>query len=219
MRTILIIGTQSSFITEAIEICESAGFKRIVLVDNLNSQDKKDIDGYKIWHLNKLKLADPNKNFIICLHTPIFKEKVLESIKNYHLKPFSVSHLSAIISPRAEISSKAVLIGAKAVIGSHTQISDFVLINRGALIGHDIQIGKFTTIESGVSIGGFCQIGEKSYIGMNASILPKVKIGRNSVVAAGAVVRENVPNNTMVAGIPAIVKKTNIPGYIPKEND
>ncbi|MFT5708345.1 MAG: maltose O-acetyltransferase [Oceanospirillaceae bacterium] len=41
------------------------------------------------------------------------------------------------------------------------------------------------------------------WIGMGAQILPGVSIGKNSIVAAGAVVTKDVPDNCMVAGIPA----------------
>lgn len=54
-------------------------------------------------------------------------------------------------------------------------------------------------------------IGENVWIGSNATILPGVTIGDNSVVAAGAVVTKNVPENTVVAGVPAKeLKKINI---------
>jgi len=47
-----------------------------------------------------------------------------------------------------------------------------------------------------------------AWIGVNATILPGVTIGENSVVAAGALVTKDVPDNTVVVGIPAkVVKK------------
>lgn len=53
-------------------------------------------------------------------------------------------------------------------------------------------------------------IGENVWIGSNATILPGVTIRDNSVVAAGAVVTKDVPENTVVAGVPAkAVKKIN----------
>ena len=46
-------------------------------------------------------------------------------------------------------------------------------------------------------------IGNDVWIGANAVILPGVTIGNNVVVAAGAVVNKDVPDNTLVAGVPA----------------
>jgi acetyltransferase-like isoleucine patch superfamily enzyme len=51
-------------------------------------------------------------------------------------------------------------------------------------------------------------IGDDVWIGANAVILPGVKIGTHSIVAAGAVVTKDVPEFSLVAGIPAkVIKK------------
>lgn len=47
------------------------------------------------------------------------------------------------------------------------------------------------------------KIGRDVWIGGNAVILPGVTIGNNVVVAAGAVVTKDVPDNTLVGGVPA----------------
>src|SRR6218665_53646 len=46
-------------------------------------------------------------------------------------------------------------------------------------------------------------IKRKAWIGASATILPGVTVGENSIVAAGAVVSKDVPDNTIVGGIPA----------------
>jgi maltose O-acetyltransferase len=48
-------------------------------------------------------------------------------------------------------------------------------------------------------------IGNDVWIGGNCTILPGVTIGNNVVVAAGAVVTKDVPDNCLVAGVPAKV--------------
>ena len=50
-------------------------------------------------------------------------------------------------------------------------------------------------------------IKRKAWIGAAATILPGVTIGENAVVAAGAVVTTDVPDNTIVGGVPAKVIK------------
>ncbi len=55
---------------------------------------------------------------------------------------------------------------------------------------------------------GKIHIKKNAWIGANATIMQGVTIGENSVVAAGAVVSKDVPDNTIVGGIPAkIIKK------------
>jgi maltose O-acetyltransferase len=55
---------------------------------------------------------------------------------------------------------------------------------------------KAITVEDGVWIGAKCLI------------LGGVTIGAGSIVAAGSLVRSDVPPNTLVAGMPAVVKRS-----------
>lgn len=49
------------------------------------------------------------------------------------------------------------------------------------------------------------EIGDNVFIGTKATILYDVKIGSNVIVAAGALVNKDVPDNSVVGGIPAKV--------------
>lgn len=62
--------------------------------------------------------------------------------------------------------------------------------------------------ETGIEVGSV-DIGEYVSVGMGACIIgnKKVKIGRNAVIAAKAVVKRDVPENAVVAGIPAKIVK------------
>lgn len=89
-----------------------------------------------------------------------------------------------------------------------------ISIGNGSMIGMNVTIA---TLNHGLSIEtrnitypSPVMIGENVWIGSNATILPGVTIGDNTVVAAGAVVTKDVPENTVVAGVPAkVVKKIN----------
>ncbi|MEN2399352.1 sugar O-acetyltransferase [Flavobacterium sp. MC2016-06] len=54
-------------------------------------------------------------------------------------------------------------------------------------------------------VPGKIHIKKNAWIGANAIILPGVTIGENAIVAAGAVVSKDVPDNTIVGGVPAKV--------------
>ena len=76
--------------------------------------------------------------------------------------------------------------------------------------GCRMTIGKNVTINKGATIlsPGKVVIEENAWIGIGAIICPGVTIGRNAVVAAGAVVTKDVPDNVVVASVPAkIIKK------------
>jgi acetyltransferase-like isoleucine patch superfamily enzyme len=47
------------------------------------------------------------------------------------------------------------------------------------------------------------RIGNHVWIGARAVVLKGVTVGDGAVIGAGAVVTQNVPPNTMVAGVPA----------------
>lgn len=48
-------------------------------------------------------------------------------------------------------------------------------------------------------------IKKKAWIGAGATILAGVTVGENAIVAAGSIVSKDVPNNSIVAGVPAKV--------------
>jgi acetyltransferase-like isoleucine patch superfamily enzyme len=54
-------------------------------------------------------------------------------------------------------------------------------------------------------------IEDDAWLGTNAVVLPGVRIGRGAVVGAGAVVTEDVPPFSVVAGVPARVIRTLTP--------
>ncbi|MBR1885984.1 MAG: sugar O-acetyltransferase [Schwartzia sp.] len=90
-----------------------------------------------------------------------------------------------------------------------------ILDNREVFIGDNVLIGPHTliaTVSHPLSpaarrkrraIAKPVRIGNDVWIGGNATILPGVTIGNNVVIAAGAVVTKDVPDNTLVAGVPA----------------
>lgn len=83
---------------------------------------------------------------------------------------------------------------APLIIGNHVDIASSVMIYNSE---HDLESEEFSARTEPVEIGDYV------FIGPRAIILPGVKIGKGAVVAAGAVVVKNVPEFTIVGGIPA----------------
>lgn len=100
---------------------------------------------------------------------------------------------------------KKVTIGKNCQIASATIISDTDFhpvdpdMRRKEVLGHKIDYAYVAKKE--------VVIGDNVWIGWGTIILKGVHIGNNSIVAAGSVVISDVPENALVAGNPATVKK------------
>ena len=84
----------------------------------------------------------------------------------------------------------------------------FVRIEDGAsLAGGDYVLAHSTPMECHAEdVESFVAptvIGRNVWVGVNVTILPGVRIGEGAIVAAGAVVTKDVPDHTLVAGVPA----------------
>ncbi|MFD1426850.1 tetrahydrodipicolinate N-acetyltransferase [Kroppenstedtia sanguinis] len=121
----------------------------------------------------------------------------------------------AIIRDQVEIGKNAVImmgasINIGAVIGEGTMIDMNVVVGGRGTIGNNCHIGAGAVI-AGVVEPPSAQpviIEDDVVVGANAVILEGVRVGQGSVVAAGAIVVEDVPANSVVAGTPARVIKT-----------
>lgn len=103
---------------------------------------------------------------------------------------------------------KNIVIGSDSIIGDHAfldgrdklAVGDHVDIASGVMIynsEHDLESDDFVAQTAPVEIGDYV------FVGPRAIILPGVKIGKGAVVAAGAVVTKDVPDFSIVAGVPA----------------
>lgn len=86
---------------------------------------------------------------------------------------------------------------------SDTIISDGSKIDALVHISHNVFVGKNCEITAGAVIGGSAEIGNSTWIGLNATVKDQIKIGNNVIVASGASVIHDVPNQDIVAGVPA----------------
>lgn len=77
--------------------------------------------------------------------------------------------------------------------------NDVNFANKVQLIAHDYSSCKYT---EHCRVGRIT-IGDRAFIGANVTILCNVHIGDDVIVSAGSVVTKDVPDNCVVAGVPA----------------
>lgn len=101
----------------------------------------------------------------------------------------------------------------KAEIGRGTR---FGYGGMGVVIHERSRIGEDCIISQQVTIGGRAghinppRVGNRVYVGAGAKLIGDIDIGDECVIGTNSVVMQNVPNRSVVAGIPARVIKSNI---------
>ena len=118
-------------------------------------------------------------------------------------------------------------IGKKCSLGQNVNVANNVVIGDSCKIQNNVSLYEGVELEKGVFCGPSCVFtndltpraeypkGHENYkktlvkmgasIGANATIICGHTIGRYAMVAAGAVVTKDVPDYTLVAGVPAKV--------------
>ncbi len=131
------------------------------------------------------------------------------------------------IAPSAFIAETAVLVGDVEVgegasiwfgavlrgdlgpirIGARSNVQDNCVIHSetsgGTILESDVTVGHGAVLHD-------CKIGRGTLIGIKSTVLDRAQIGEEVLIAAGSVVLAGfiAPDRTLVAGVPAIVKKT-----------
>jgi len=167
--------------------------------DDLTKQNKT-LLGIPVIGTIKDALSEKNKAGILAIGDNKTRKELSQVLKNW--KWVTVIHPRAYVDASVTIGEGTVVF-AGSIIQPDANIGLHVIINTGAIVEHDCTIGDFCHIAPGSKLGGGVQVGEGALIGIGANILPGVNIGAWSIVGAGSVVIEDVPDNAVVAGVPA----------------
>ena len=143
---------------------------------------------------------------LVCLADTRTRMHYLERVRKAGYEIPSFVHPRAYVSKAATIGV-GVIVNAMAAVQADTTLCDGCIIETGAVVEHDNVLGECVTISPNASTMGFVEIGSKTFIGGGACVINTVKIGENVLVGAGSVVMSDMPDNVLVAGCPAEVKR------------
>ena len=93
----------------------------------------------------------------------------------------------------------------------------FIDHGMGVVIGETTEIGDYCTLYQNVTLGGTGKesgkrhptLGNNVLVGAGAKVLGPFRVGDNARIAAGAVVLDEVPENSTAVGVPARVVRVN----------
>ena len=120
----------------------------------------------------------------------------------------------AIIRDQVSIGKRAVIMMG-AIINIGAVVGEGTMIDMGAVLGGRATVGKNCHVGAGAVLAGVIEpasakpvvVEDDVLIGANAVLIEGVHVGEGAVIAAGAVVIEDVPAGSVVAGVPARVIK------------
>jgi sugar O-acyltransferase (sialic acid O-acetyltransferase NeuD family) len=95
------------------------------------------------------------------------------------------------------------VVAAGARLTTNVRVGANCYIGPNATIGHDAVLADFATLYPGAVVSGAVRLGRCATVGAAASVKQGVAIGRGAVVGMGAAATHDVPEGTVVAGVPA----------------
>ena len=145
----------------------------------------------------------PNAEIIIAIGDNVVRERISQEIKH---KVGKAIHAAAIVDRLVNLAEGVQIIQG-AIVNRGASIGKHTIVNTNATVDHDCEIGDFVHIAPGATLCGGIKVGKGTLIGANATVLPNCIIGKNVSVGAGAVVTTDLPDNVIVAGVPAKIIK------------
>lgn len=184
--------------------------KNLYFFDDVNLEKNLFIENFQIFHTREEVLIYFQKclKIVVGIGNPKLREKFYNEFSAMGAK------FENVISKESYISEFDISMGNGNILFPGVKVSSGVkigsnnLIYYNSILTHDVEIGNHCEISPNVTILGNSKIGNRTHLATGSIIFPNVEIGCDVVVAAGAVVRENVPDNVMIAGVPAIIKKS-----------
>jgi sugar O-acyltransferase (sialic acid O-acetyltransferase NeuD family) len=159
--------------------------------------DQTYLYNYKIIHKYR-----SNYKLEIPILISIGDNKIRKTISQQLNHSFTtVIHPTSIIDKFVIIGNGCVVFH-NSIIQRDTVIGNHCIINTNASIDHECILDDFIHVAPSATLCGNVRVGEGTLIGANSTVLPNIKIGKWCKVGAGSVITNDIPDFSVVVGIP-----------------
>jgi hypothetical protein len=207
----LVVLGSSGHAREVLWIAASAGNYRVVGCVGPQPNDIRRLPVPWLGADEWLADADRNIRFVIGTGSGRTRARLDQVAHRDGRRCSTLAHPAAVIGARVSLGEGNV-IWPGAVLTADITLGRHVHVNAGVTVGHDAHADDYVTFLPGCTASGSTRIGSGSTIGAGATVIDGVTIGANVMVGAGAVVIGDVPDNTVVVGVPArVLRKSPAP--------
>lgn len=189
-----------------IAVLKSAGEKVVGILDDNSKKHGETILGTKILGGVDLVEKYKDKLFLIAIGDNKTRLKISEKLKKSGVTFGNAIHPTAVIANDVKIGPGTVVM-ANATINTGGVIGSHVIINTASTVDHDNCISDYVHLSTGCVTCGSVQIGEATWIGTGTIVINNTSIGSGVITGAGSVIIKDVPNDVLVVGVPAKIKK------------
>lgn len=184
-------------------IAELNSYKILGFVDPFTT--KTDLVGKPIFK-NLVDLPEGSFSVVVALGDNMQRSKVVREIVDFQgltkLQFVKLVHPKAIVADSVEIGVGTVVMGG-AIINPASVIKEHAIINTGSIVDHDCLIENYASVAPGATLGGNVRILEFSAVSIGAVCKHNIEISKHSVIGANSYVNKNVPEYSVVYGVPA----------------
>lgn len=147
----------------------------------------------------------PAARVVLCTGNPQDYGSRERLVERLGLEP---QRYATVVHPAANLSASTVLGLGSAVLAGVVATADVTVGRHVALmpacvLTHDVVLGDFVTVASGALLSGAAQISAGAYVGAGAMVGAGLRMGRGSMLGMGAVLRNDLPDHEVWAGVPA----------------
>ena len=201
-KKIVILGA-GGFGREVYHLIDKDLYDVVGFIDNLKTLENLPVSiiGGDVI-IESLKSEDIAEYLAIAIGDMKVRHKLYNLCKRVKISLPTIIHSSATILTSHPIGN-GTFVYPGVVIMNDCKIGNSVLINSGVTMGHDVEIGDFSNINPGVHLAGRIKIGEECMIGIGACVRENIKIGNRVIIGAGSVVVKDIPDDSLVYGVPA----------------
>ena len=150
---------------------------------------------------------------IVSIGSNKIRSQIADQLVKSGFELINAIHPTAIISKHVRIGH-GVIIGSGVNLYVNAVIGDNVFIGPGVIVSHDSIVRDNVLLSVGSVIGARVDIEPYAFVGAGATVMPpgwgknaRLRIAQRACVGVCAVVIKDVPQNAVVAGVPAKILK------------